>query len=313
MYEGGTLTPTLLTGWWTLTRMMNQAEDLRDVLRVVAPPRLFQYIAFYDNSTTHNKREDLTLSVSSLGAKWGGKKRGLRDSVMIEGCIGDESSCLWYIPNAGTGEWAGGPLWLRTEKPGAKKMDCRLHVGDTDHGRFQPDDPPPFYQLDAPRYDRDMTNTEKRVERERRVVKKAKKLADKRKKLRDPDVTLTDAELEEFDENANPLIVPGFVGKPKGARVHVWLRGHWREGMTGKMCFAILKQQPDFKLETSRLFKSWLTKGHGAQSTIPGTPETVTVEYAWGTGKYEFRSVTHKSGPSPHPTLTRIPTHIPTH
>ena len=60
------------------------------------------------------------------------------------------------------------------------------------------------------------------------------------------------------------------------------------------MCFEILKQLPDFKLETSRLFKSWLGEGHGAARTIPGTPETVTQEFAWGTGKYEFRSMVNR-------------------
>ena len=95
---------------------------------------------------------------------------------MIDGCIGDEESFLWYVPQAGTGEWSGGHLWLKAEQPGAQKMNCRLNVGDTDHGCFQPDDPPPFYELDAPRHDREMTNAEKRVERARRETKKSKEV-----------------------------------------------------------------------------------------------------------------------------------------
>ena len=54
--------------------MLYQVEDVVDVLRVLAPPRIYQYIAFYDNSIIHNKSEDLTLTTSKLSAKWGGRQ-----------------------------------------------------------------------------------------------------------------------------------------------------------------------------------------------------------------------------------------------
>ena len=156
-------------GWWTLAKILHQAEDVVDVMRVVAPPRLFQYISFYDNSSVHNRREDLSLNVSKMGARWGGKKSGLRDSTIIEGCVGTNAAIMWYIPGKGTGEWRGGPKWVPEGTRGAIARVLTLKVGDTDFGRFHHDDPPPFYELDARRFDRLMTAREKVAERARCV------------------------------------------------------------------------------------------------------------------------------------------------
>ena len=89
-----------------------------------------------------------------------------------------------------------------------------------------------------------------------------------------------------FDINVNIY----YVGKPKGSRMHVWLRGHWRKGLTHKQCCAILNLQPDFQMETSGLEKWWTRKGHGAMKTVTSTPECVEIEYDWGKGKFEFRN-----------------------
>lgn len=98
---------------------------------------------------------------------------------------------------------------------------------------------------------------------------------------------LDESELAEFTA---PFIVQGFVGKPKGSRVHTFLRGHWRNGMSHDQCCRVLDDQPDFKMEKSRLEKWWLAKGHGATKTTKSTPETVEIEYDWGKGKFEFRN-----------------------
>lgn len=107
--------------------------------------------------------------------------------------------------------------------------------------------------------------------------------------MRDMSVTLSEEEEKEFSDE-NPFIVPGYVGKPKGSRVHTFLRGRWRAGMTHKQCCIILNAMPDFKMETSRLQKWWIEKGHGSVKTITSTPESVEVEYDWGKSKYEFRN-----------------------
>ena len=121
----------------------------------------------------------------------------------------------------------------------------------------------------------------------RRQRKRELKLSKKRTKLRDMEAQLSAEEEAEFEVD---FIVPGYVGKPKGSRMHTWMRGHWTKGMTHEQCCLILNLQPDFVQETSHLEKSWLRKGHGAVKTVTATPECVEVEYDWGKSKYEFRN-----------------------
>ena len=121
------------------------------------------------------------------------------------------------------------------------------------------------------------------------VRERAKKLERKRIKTRNLEAVLSADEEFEFSDD-NPYVVYGYVGKAKGARDHVWLRGHWRKGMTFKQCCTILKQQPDFLMETSGLVKWWVRKGHGAVKTIVSTPQSVAKEYDWGKSKFEFRN-----------------------
>lgn len=148
-------------GWWSIDKILHQAEDVVDVLRVVAPPRIYQYIPYYDNSATHNKRGDMTLATSRMNAKWGGKQLGLRDSKLIEGCVGSNPAIMWYLPGQGDD---GGPKWVPEGTAGAVSRDCTLRTGDIDYGHFLIDDPPPFYDLGARKRDRSMTSHEKSVE-----------------------------------------------------------------------------------------------------------------------------------------------------
>ena len=134
------------------------------MLRVVAPPRIFQYIPYYDNSATHNKRGDMALATGRLNAKWGGKQLGLRDSKLIDGCAGHNKAIMWCLPGQGKD---GGPKWVSEGTPGSISREFTLKTGDTDHGRFQIDDPPPFYDLSAEKNDRPMTAEEKTVELKR--------------------------------------------------------------------------------------------------------------------------------------------------
>ena len=74
---------------------------------------------------------------------------------------------MWFLPRQGTGEWQGGPKWVTEGTAGAQAVDITLKVGDVDHGLFQRDDPPPFYDLQARRFDRPMTAREITSERKR--------------------------------------------------------------------------------------------------------------------------------------------------
>ena len=58
-------------------------------------------------------------------------------------------------------------MWVPEGIAGAQTVDITLKVGDIDHGLFQPDDPPPFYDLQARRFDRPMTAREIASERTR--------------------------------------------------------------------------------------------------------------------------------------------------
>lgn len=92
-------------GWGSLDLLMNQCQDLRDVLKVVAPSNQCQYIPYFDNSFTHNKREDKALIATNMLVKWG-KQAGVHDSVIgaDDGWIGEHPAVMWCLPGKGTGE-----------------------------------------------------------------------------------------------------------------------------------------------------------------------------------------------------------------
>lgn len=71
---------------------------------------------------------------------------------------------MWYLPGRGADE---GPRWVKAGTRGAQELDCQLKVGQTDYGFFQPQDPPPFYDLKAEKDDRPMKAREITAERAR--------------------------------------------------------------------------------------------------------------------------------------------------
>ena len=76
----------------------------------------------------------------------------------------------------------------------------------------------------------------------------------------------------------------GYVGCAKGAKQMLWERGHWRAGLTLSCCKKILKDMPDFRLETSELSNLWRRRGHGFELGVKCHPEMAGcgVEYCWG-------------------------------
>ena len=64
----------------------------------------------------------------------------------------------------------------------------------------------------------------------------------------------------------------------------VWERGLWRPGLTLLCCKKILKQMPDFRLETSELANLWLERGYGFKLGVKCHPEMAGcgIEYCWG-------------------------------
>ena len=105
----------------------------------------------------------------------------------------------------------------------------------------------------------------------------------------------------------------GYVGSAKGAKQMLWERGLWRPGLTLACCKKILKELPDFKLETSELSNLWRGRSQGFELGVKCHPEMAGcgIEYCWGKvcsccfccrfafayivcvcvqGKYEFRN-----------------------
>ena len=79
-------------------------------------------------------------------------------------------------------------------------------------------------------------------------------------------------------------VCAGYVGSAKGAKQMLWERGHWRAGLTLACCRKILKDMPDFRLETSELSNLWRERGHGFELGVKCHPEMAGcgIEYCWG-------------------------------
>ena len=191
---------------------------------------------------------------------------------------------MYYVPRKGRGQWKNGPKWVKERCAGAREKDMSLKPGQEISGVFGPNDPPPWYDLDAPRYPRARTDEENLKETNRR--KKAREKFLEKKQLTDPLATLTPQEEEQFqtsDPTKYPKI-PGYIGSPKGAKQMLWERGHWQSGLTVACCRKILKGLPDFQLETSELSNLWRNRGHGFELGVKCHPEMAGcgIEYCWG-------------------------------
>ena len=125
---------------------------------------------------------------------------------------------MYYVPRKGCGDWENGPKWVKSRCPGAREKDMSLKPGQEISSVFGPNDPPPWYDLDAPRFSRVRTDAENLNETNRR--KKARQKFLEKKQLEDPLATLTQQE-EELFQTSDPTKyprIPGFVGSPKGAK-----------------------------------------------------------------------------------------------
>ena len=192
---------------------------------------------------------------------------------------------MYFMPKKGRAEWANGPKWIKSRVPGARERDMALKTGDEISYVFAANDPPPWYQLDAPRFARARTEKEILQETNRRIKAREKLL--EKKQLEDPLATLTPQEEQQFQTHDTTKYPPipgtrarahthhthtphtthtahtGYVGSPKGAKQMLWELGHWQHGLTLACCKKILRELPDFKLETSELSNLWRNRGHG--------------------------------------------------
>eukprot|EP00733_Pompholyxophrys_punicea_P001906 Pompholyxophrys_punicea_v1_NODE_1160_length_893_cov_5.609467.p1 type:complete len:255 gc:universal NODE_1160_length_893_cov_5.609467:810-46(-) len=173
-----------------------------------------------------------------MNVGYGGKQASLHASVVDEKCLGPDS---------------------------------KLKPGDTQFMNFQPNDPPPFYMLDAPPFD--LINPVK-----------PKKRARKKKSL-------------PADEILVDNFIEGYIGKPKGKKQILWERGLWKNKMTGDNknpelnMDVILGRCRDFLEEKTALQALFEDRGHILIMSPKCHPELagLGIEYSWGKSKLEFR------------------------
>ncbi len=202
--------PPILTSWpseiffhygkdnyWGGANTVAQLLDHMDEHEFFFPG--LQALYEYDHSSGHLKKGEHALSTGKMGVKYGGKgKVAPHDVVLTEFCVGSNPAILYRNP-------ANRDQWSKAEKPGWTKVDCRLRAGQTMSFTHTDDGPPPHYNLNAPKQDRD------------------KQISDKK-----------------AGAGAKKTIVePGYIGKPIGKSQAVWLRGLWVDGMTDKGLLAV--------------------------------------------------------------------------
>ena len=103
---------------------------------------------------------------------------------------------MHYIPGKGTGEWKKGPKWVDKPCAGSRVKYMGLKPGQRISNVFGPNDPPPWYDLDAQRFPRARNGDEILQETNRREKARQKYL--EKKQLDDPLAALTLQEEEQF-------------------------------------------------------------------------------------------------------------------
>jgi hypothetical protein len=234
-----------------------------------------QLVFLFDWSSGHAKKQDGGLAVLQMNSKYGGKKgAGMRDTEMVEGCLGDGEAKLWKVLSA-AGDiigWFASAAEAEAHGSGTViEVDCKLKIGDTQHMEFSSDAdcPPPFY---APRAARD-------------------------------DCAKTGpGGVQVNNKKGEAMVVEGWCGKAKGLKQALWERGLWKDGMVLKvkpddergqdMCMqTTLHKCPDFNLEIGALTKLISDEGHICLFCAKGHPEIagLGIEYDWGVSKKIFR------------------------
>lgn len=155
---------------------------------------------------------------TNINLSWGGKQPRLRESIVLPGTLGEFSvpATMLYVPRKGRGQWKRGPKWVAKRCAGVREKDMSLKEGQTISNIFNPEDPPPWYDLNAPRFPRNRTNDEVKKETSRRKKARAKLL--EKKRLSDPLATLTSQEEEQF-QTRDPSKYPQMPGIGYNMRV----------------------------------------------------------------------------------------------
>ncbi len=202
-----------------------------DCFEVLYPDR--QLVAEVDWSAGHGKRKDDGLDASKMNVGWGGSQARMRSTTIQDGCLGG--------------------------------LLTTLSIGDVQHMVFQEDDPPPFDQADAPKYDTTKVS---------------------------PAVGLS----EGLPSATVATVVRGYVGKAKGLRQVLNERGYDVVSLKCKAAIVkILAEAPDFRDELTLVEEVLVPRGHILIKSPKCHPEVagLGIEYLWGRSKQVFRRETN--------------------
>ncbi|CAM9799266.1 unnamed protein product, partial [Scytosiphon promiscuus] len=78
------------SGYWGFDQFKEQTEDMMDAHEYLDPD--MQLVIEVDHSSGHAKQREDGLHVGNMNAKYGGKQKHLRDTVLTEGCVGPEEA-----------------------------------------------------------------------------------------------------------------------------------------------------------------------------------------------------------------------------
>ena len=211
-------------GYWKFENFAEQCVDVMDVFETMYPYR--QLIIEVDHSAGHGAHEPGGLYTADMNVMWGGKQYTPRPSTLTALDLGPVTAT--YGPQLGP--------------------------GDVQHFDFQPGDPPPFYEPNAPKQD----------------VKGR--------------IVLPNGQTKEINQH-------GYIGKPKGMRQIAWERGLWRPGMVEADLSEALNKCHDFATQKTALEKLVADRGHILLMSPKGHCEVagLGIEYAWGVAKRYFR------------------------
>ena len=216
-----------------------------------------------DWSSGHAKGRDGSLNTNTMNIKYGGAQKTPCDSKIPL----DEAEAALFL-----GSYPAKFSWKGTV------YDQKLKPGDVQSFAFAEHDPPPFYDLEAPKVD---TPTGKR------------------------------------NNKGEPVIKEGYVGKPKGMKQIAWERGLHAPESEGTMHGRkvddadavadsadstgssrahlslphVLSSCWDFAQEKTALQLYVESRGHILRMCVKGHPELagVGIEYSWGQAKLVFR------------------------
>ena len=102
-----------------------------------------QLVFLFDWSYGHVKKQDGGLAVLQMNVKYSGKKsKGMRDTDMGEGCLGEGEAKLWKVLGGDGGVLGWFALAAAAADHGGGtvvEVDCKLKLGDTQHMEFSSD------------------------------------------------------------------------------------------------------------------------------------------------------------------------------